>query len=378
MSSTYDVIVLGVGGIGSAALAELARRGARAIGLDRFRPPHDRGSSHGRTRMIRQAYFEHPDYVPLVTRALAQWRELEKRSGRRLFFPTGLLQVGPEDGFVVGGVLASARKFQLPVEKLSAADAESRFSGFRVPQGMCALVEASAGYLRVEDCVAAHLEDALRAGAALETDVVVSSWRADAGGVRVETSRGAYAAARLIVAAGAWSGTLLSEIGVPLVVRRKPQYWFAADDPLYRADRGCPAFLFELPTGTFYGFPRLDDWGLKAARHSGGEAIADPSRLDRGVDAIDLDLVTAFLQSCLPGVSRSLVDHSACMYTMSPDEHFLLDRHPVYPAVCFAAGLSGHGFKFAPVLGEALADMALTGETRLPVAFLSLSRFLPG
>ncbi|MEZ6069321.1 MAG: N-methyl-L-tryptophan oxidase [Pirellulales bacterium] len=372
----YDAIVIGTGGVGSAAVMQLAVRGARVLGLDRFAGGHDRGSSHGQTRVIRRAYFEHSDYVPLVQRAFELWDELERASEQRLFQQTGLLQVGPADGLVLPGVLRSARQHQLDVESFTADEVGRRFPGFVAAPDCAAVLETGAGFLYVERCVLAHLAEARRHGAELRSDVTVRSWRTSGDGVVVETDQGAFAAGRLVIAAGAWAAELLADLGVPLRVLRKPLHWFANDDPRYGLAQGCPVFLYECPGGVFYGFPDLDDGrGLKAADHHGGAVVDDPLAVSREVDTAEHDNVARFLAQHLPGVSHRAIGHAVCMYTMSPDEHFIVDRHPGCPQVAFAAGLSGHGFKFTSVLGEALADLALEGATTLPIGFLSVGRF---
>lgn len=372
---TFDVIVLGCGAAGGGALWHLARRGLRVVGIERFAPPHARGSSHGRTRIIRQAYFEHPDYVPLVLRAYDQWAELEAASGRTLYRETGLLEIGPPTGHVVPGVLTAARQHRLAVDELACDEIERRFPGFVVPEGMSGVYERRAGFLRVEDCVRTQIDEAVRTGAVLRSDEAAVAWRVDGANVVVETDRGRYEAARLVIAAGAWAGQLLDDLGVPLVVRRKPQYWFAPRGEAYRADAGTPAFLYEMPEGVFYGFPVVGPEGLKCAEHSGGAVVDDPLGLRRDVDRDDLARVERFTAACLPQVSTTVNDHAPCMYTLSPDENFVLDVHPRHPQVSLVAGLSGHGFKFAPVLGEALADLATTGRSSLPIGFLSVRRF---
>lgn len=375
--TTYDTIVIGTGGVGSAVLFQLARRGVRTLGLDRFPPGHDRGSSHGRTRLIRQAYYEHPDYVPLLRRAYALWADLEAAVAEQLLYRTGLLEVGPADGRLIAGVLGSARRYGLEVEELAGDDVARRFPGFVVTDGCHAIFERNAGFLLVERCVLAHIREARRLGAELRTGEAVLRWFADGNGVMVETETATYRAQRLVIAAGAWSGPILGELGVRLRVVRKHQHWFETGDDRYRIDRGCPAFFFEAPDGYFYGMPSYDDHGVKVAEHSGGEDVVDPLALDRGPDAEDRRRVQAFLRAHLPGVSRREMAHAACMYTCTPDEHFIVDRHPKSPHVVFAAGLSGHGFKFAPVLGEALAELALDGATEQPIGFLGLGRFAP-
>jgi sarcosine oxidase len=375
---SYDAIILGTGGVGSAAALHLARRGASVLGLDRFAPGHDRGSSHGETRIIRQAYFEHSDYVPLLLRAYDLWRELEQVAGEPLLRQVGLLQIGPADGAVISGVLASARKHHLAVEPLSPAEISQRFPAFRVPAGMSGVFEPTAGYLHVERCVLAHIAAARQHGAEFRT-APVRSFLPEGRGVAVELQSGEVLhAERLVVTAGPWAPQLLASLGIPLTIRRKHVYWFRSSVQSMHDSAGCPTFLYELPGGVFYGFPVIDALGLKVAEHSGGEPIADPLTDLRRLDQADLERVRGFVDEHLAGGVAELVRHSVCFYTMSPDEHFLVDRHPEMPQVVFAAGLSGHGFKFTSVLGEALADLAQEGSTRLPIAHLSVRRFAAG
>lgn len=371
----HDCIVLGCGGVGSAALAHLARRGARVVGLDHYPPGHDRGSSHGQTRIIRQAYFEHPDYVPLAQRSYDLWDQLSDVVGQQLKHEVGLIQVGPQGGPIVSGVLESANRHNLQIEQFSPRELSRFFPGLEADDASLALYERRAGFLRVEDCVRAHVEDAQRHGARLQIGQAVHAWRIDDGDVVVETNLQRYRAAALVITAGAWAGEMLADLNLQLTVRRKLMHWYACDDPRYRLEQGLPCFFYEVPTGYFYGFPQLGDEGLKVARHSGGEEIADPSRLLRdrqSCDAEDLLLVEEFLSGCLPGVSRRHLRQAVCMYTMTTDEHFIIDRHPEHSQVLFAAGLSGHGFKFTPALGQALAELVLDGHTGVPVQFLGL------
>lgn len=372
----YDVIVLGVGGVGSAALYHLARRGVRAIGIDRFSPPHDRGSTHGHTRVIRQAYYEHPNYVPLLRESYREWFDLESHLGRKLFHQIGLLEIGPADGAVVPNVLSAAAQYQIPVESLSAAEIETRWPGLHAGRKLQGVFEPGAGYLLVEDCVQAHLDAARTAGAELLIDTEIVDLTSNGQTVKVRTSNGTeIEAAAVISAAGAWSARQLVSLKVPLTVRRKSLFWFACDNQEYAVGSGLPVFLFELPNGIFYGFPQLDESGVKFAEHTGGRTVDDPLTVDRTIDAEEQRRLVEVMSQLLPGVSSRVTNHAVCMYTMSPDEHFIVDRHPELPNVVFAAGLSGHGFKFVPVLGRALADLALEGGTELPIEFLSLNRF---
>lgn len=370
----YDTIVLGVGGMGSSALFHLAGRGASVLGIDRFAPGHDRGSSHGRTRLIRQAYYEHPDYVPLVLRAYQLWAELSQLRGQHLYHEVGVLQAGPRDGAVVAGVLASARQHGLDVEELSPSAVAKRFPGFRLPEAAAVVFERRAGYLEVENCVLAFAEEAVRRGAELRTGETVLSWRVEGDVVAVQTDKEAYHGRSLIVTAGAWASQMLTDLGIPFEVVRKSLYWYDAPAELYGEEQGFPGFLFETPQGNFYGFPLVDRFGLKAAEHTRGLPVSDPLCVDRRPDAEETARVEQFLQEYLPQVTRRNTDFDTCLYTLSPDRHFVLDLHPRHPQVSFAAGLSGHGFKFASVLGEALADLAQHRRTNLPIGFLSCRR----
>lgn len=373
MPEVFDCIVLGVGGFGASALYHLARRGVRALGVERFGVAHDRGSSHGETRIIRKAYFEHPDYVPLLHRAYDLWQELEAETGRTLYHPVGLFLAGPTDGDAVPGTQHAARLHNLPIESLTAREAQARFPGYRFPEGFGVVFEQQAGYLDVEDCVTAHIGRAVERGATLATNESVVGWHSDGQTVHVQTDRNAYTAARLIVTAGPWAAQLLAELHLPLQVVRKPVFWFSASAK-YDVAAGNSTFFFEMPTGQFYGFPRLDGRTIKAGEHTGGEPVADPLTVDRGQRPDDLTRISEFVRTCLPEADPQPVRHSVCLYTRTPDQHFIIDRHPVHANVVLGAGFSGHGFKFTSVLGESLVELALGGTARQPIEFLSLSR----
>ena len=375
MPETFDCIVLGVGGFGSGALYHLARRGARVLGIEQYGVAHDRGSSHGETRIIRKAYFEHPDYVPLLLRAYDLWRELEAESGRDLMRLRGLMLAGLPEGEAIAGARLSARQHGLQIEDLTATDAAARWPGFRFPEEFAVVFEADAGYLAVEECVRTHVERAVARGAVVRTGETVTGWTDDGRTVRVTTDRGKYESLRLVVAAGAWAGRLLRDLSVPLSVVRKPVFWHSSPTADYDASRGTPAFYLDTPEGAFYGFPRLDGQTVKVAEHTGGDAVQDPGRLDRVTTDADHSRVRAFVERMMPQLDPRPVRSSVCMYTLTPDRHFLIDRHPRHPNVVFGAGFSGHGFKFTSVLGAALAELALDGRTELPVQFLSVSRF---
>jgi sarcosine oxidase len=371
---SYERIVIGLGGVGSAALRHLARRGVRVMGLEQFHVAHDRGSSHGQTRIIRLAYFEHPAYVPLLRRADALWCELEQECNARLFERVGLLEIGPPDGRVLPGVARSVAEHGLPVEHLTSADSQERFPGFNVPEGMDVLFEPTAGLLHVERCVAAHVQSACAAGAVLKTGETVQLMEEDGQQVTVRTNRSSYTAQGIVLCAGPWSPALLLQ-GLPLRVVRKHLHWFPTSDRRMQIERGCPVFFYEVLGGYFYGFPAVDGLGVKVAEHSGGEPVSDPGTVDRSPDPADDARILEFLKQCMPLVVPARAHHAVCMYTLTPDENFIVDRHPRIGRAVFAAGLSGHGFKFASVLGEILADLSLEIRTPWDINFLRADRF---
>jgi sarcosine oxidase len=375
MSSNPDVIVIGLGGMGAAAAWQLARRGVRVLGLEQFPLGHDRGSSHGHTRIIRQAYYEHPAYVPLVRRAFEGWYDLEQCQGTHLLTACLCLTLGPPQGELVEGVLRSAAEHGLPVEKLAAADVPRRYPAFRLEDtGLVGVVEHTAGVLYVDRCVAALADEARRHGATLRDNEAVLGWEHSGSGVEVRTTAGRYRAARLVVTAGAWAGRLLGTWGQSLRVMRQVVLWLGAADPaLYRRDR-FPIFIADTPGGVYYGLPALDRRGLKVAQHYGAAELAGPEQVERTLTADDEQGVRRFVRAYLPGADGPRQDASVCMYTLTPDRHFLIDRHPEADEVVLAAGFSGHGFKFAPVVGEILADLVVKGTTTWPIELFRLAR----
>lgn len=373
----HDVIVLGLGGMGSAAAYHLARRGWRVLGLDRHPPAHDQGSSHGRSRIIREAYWEHPSYVPLVQRAYELWDELGRAVGRRLLLTTGGIVIGPPDGALVRGAIESARLHGLPHEVLDAPAVRKRFPVFAPTDDMVGVLERRAGVLVPEECVRAHLDQATRSGADLRHEESVTSWQAGTDGVTVETLRGRYQAERLVIAAGPWAPQVLGDLGLPLVIERQVIAWFhpAAQAEAFEPGR-CPVYIWQADGRMFYGFPRLDEHGVKIAEH----ALGDPTTADtiqRRIAPEEIEeLRRDFVARYMPAANGKVGSTSTCMYTMTPDTHFVIDRHPRHPNVVIAAGFSGHGFKFAPVVGEILADLALDGTTRHDIGFLAASRLV--
>jgi sarcosine oxidase len=371
----YDAIVAGLGAMGSAAVYHLARRGAAVLGVDRFRPPHTLGSSHGRSRIIRQAYFEHPQYVPLVQRAYRCWSALETECGARLFVRTGGLMIGAPDSAVARGALRSAAEHGLPHELLSAAGLRARYPVFRPRDETVAVWEPDAGYLRPEACIAAHLSLATARGAVPGYDEPVLSWAHGAGGVTVTTTRASYRARRLVLAAGAWNASLAGDVALPLTVERQVQHWFVPAREPGRFDAArFPVFIWEHERGhTWYGIPSEDD-GVKLALHHHGE-ISTPDAVRRTVAAHEAEPVRALIRELLPDADGPVRASVVCLYTNTPDDDFIIDSPPGIPELIIASPCSGHGFKFSSAIGETIAASILDGGSEFDLTPFRLSRF---
>jgi sarcosine oxidase len=373
-SENCDVIVMGCGGFGSAAMYHLARQGLKVIGIDRFHPPHDRGSSHGETRIIRKAYFEHPNYVPLLHRAWDLWEELARESDHRLIERRDLLMSGPPGSEVTEGARQSARLHYLPLEDLTRDEACRRYPMFNLPQDHAVTLESTAGFLRVERCVSAHLELAQARGAQLRCDETVQRISGSPGQLSVQTDRGTYSAGAGVLTCGAWTSQLLPDYAGLITVRRKTLFWFPIQSAAWADSAGAPMFFLDLPEGQFYGLPSIDGRTIKTGEHTGGETVADPSTLERSVLPADERPVSSFVSERLIDIESKPCRSAVCMYSMSPDGHFLFDQHADLPLVV-GAGFSGHGFKFASVLGEAAAELIQHSRTSLDIDFLSIARF---
>ena len=374
---TFDVIVLGLGAMGSAAAYHLAQRGRRVLGIEQFTSPHDRGSSHGGSRMIRQAYFESPDYIPLVLRAYELWRKLEADSGTRLLNITGGLILGAADGELVQRSTAAARQHGIPFEVLQRAEASRRFPPVALDPGEVAVLEPHAGYLLPEECIRAHLRVATGAGAELHFDEKALSWTVQDGRVEVRTDRATYEGGHLVITAGPWANDVLDEF-FPLRVTRQVMAWIRPRGGLepFMPDK-FPVFLSDLGDGRpAYGFPAIDgpEGGVKAAIH-GSDAVCTPETVDRAIHNADLlDLKEKVIRR-MPSLNGEVLRAQTCLYTMTPDEHFVIGTHPRNAACTLACGFSGHGFKFASVVGEILADLSTVGLTSHAIGLFSPTRF---
>lgn len=373
---TFDVAIVGLGATGSAAAWHLARRGVQVLGLDRHAPPHSLGSSHGRTRIIREAYFEHPLYVPMVQRAYELWAELEREAGQPLLRLTGGLVLGRPDSAVFGGALRSAREHGLPHEVLTAEQVRRRFPVLVPDDDMTAVLEPRAGMLFPEECVEALQRAARAHGAVLEHEQPVTGWEADGAGVAVTTPAGRRRAGHLILSAGPWLPRLVEPLALPLQVERQLSHWF---EPTGRADafdaNRCPVTIWEdAARRIFYTIPDPGGQGLKAGIHHEGERV-DPDTVRREPTAEDEARVRKLLARFMPAANGRLRDARVCLYTNTPDGHFVIDHHPGNARVILASPCSGHGFKFATALGEALADLVTNGRSRFDLSPFRADRF---
>jgi sarcosine oxidase len=369
------VVVIGLGATGSAALCQLARRGVRATGIEQFDIGHQRGSSHGPTRIIRLAHFENAWYVPLMRRAYALWGELERLAGQKLLHITGILEIGPQHGEIVTGTLAAAKQNNLQPEIFDAAVLMHRYPQFRLPPDYKAVLQPEGGYLEAERAIAANLRIARAAGAGVRTGEKVVALEPRGAGVRVKTDRAAIEADGAIVAAGPWLRGVVPDLHLPLRVTRQVVGWFEPRDAAEFAEGRFPVFILESPYGAHYGFPGYGNLGIKIAKHGHRDETVTADNYDVTVSARDEAEIRSPLAEYLPAANGRLLDAQTCLYTMTPDDTFIVDRMPGYPQIVIASPCCGHGFKFSPIIGEITADLATRGMTGHDIAPFRLQRF---
>jgi sarcosine oxidase len=368
----YDAVVVGVGGMGSAALYHLARRGKRVLGLERFDLLHDRGSSHGLTRIIRLAYFEHPDYVPLLRRAYELWRELEAEAGERLLHVTGIVEGGDR---ILEGVLRSCAEHDLEHEVLDGVEVARRFPAYRLPAELEVVHQPDGGFVVPERCIVAHVEGALARGAVLRARERVLEWDETESGVRVRTDRGTLEAEHLVLTAGAWSQDVARLSGGSVKAVRQALAWFQPSRPEHFTPERMPVFNLVVEGDHFYGFPAHGIPGVKLGRYERQGESGDPDAISREPTLDDELPLRLFAERYLADGAGPTVALKTCLFELTPDEHFIIGRHPEAPNAVVGAGFSGHGFKFCSVVGEILADLALDGETRHDIALFRFDRF---
>ncbi|MDQ0559738.1 sarcosine oxidase [Rhizobium mesoamericanum] len=380
MTAGFDVAVIGLGAMGSAALSFLAARGAKTIGIDAYFPAHALGSSHGDSRLIRLGYFEDPSYVPLLQRAYRNWRDLETRLRANVLTITGVLQIGADDGKVVAGTRASCRMHGLPHEVLDRADMARRFPAFQLDEDEIAVLDPQGGYLRPEVAVMGYLKLAAQDGAVLHFGERVTAIETSDGGVKIRTADGQYRAKKVVVATGSWIAELVPQLQAHAVPIRQVVAWYQPRDGFATEPQRMPCFLRdEGAEGSYFGFPAIGIDGVKVGRHAHFREPIDPNQPNPPVNDADTSLLDGFIAKRVPAAAGLRVNAVTCRYTMLPSEDFLLDLAPGNPDVVVASPCSGHGFKFTSVVGEILADLALEGGTSLPIAafsFDAMNRFV--
>lgn len=367
MGNRYDAIVLGVGGMGSAAVYHLAKRGVDVLGLERYDVPHTYGSSHGDTRIFRLTQPEHPEYVPLAARAGELWRELEAESGRTLLTQTGSVHAGPRDGEKVTDALASCEAHDIDHELLNSGELTERFPGYDLPEDHYGVYQPDGGFLACERTISTHVNQAHVHGATVRARETVEDVTIRESGVDVRTNRGEYEADNLVVAAGAWAGEQLDLLSGQLDPQRRVMGWFHPEQPAKFAPDTFPVFSVDVPEGSYYGFPVSERPGFKIGRAPGDGQSVNPDDWADEPTARDEELLRRLTRNHFPAADGPTMRLTTCIVTRSADGHFYLDTHPEYPHVSFAAGFTGHGFKFCSVVGETLADFVTRGDTDNPI-----------
>ena len=368
---TYDVIVVGVGGMGSAALYHLASRGARVLGLEQFDIPHEQGSSHGLTRIIRLAYWEHYSYVPLLRCAYKLWHDLECAADEQLLVTTGSIDAAVENSPQTRGVLDACARFDLPHECFTGRSLALRFPGYRLPDEIVAVFQPEGGFLMSERCIVAHATLARRAGAVIRTGEQLLEWAETGSGLEVRTDSQRYRARRLIFTAGAWTDKLLPKLHGVLAPERQVVLWTEPLQPEHFTIQTFPVFYIHVPEGSFYGFPADGRLGFKIGKYHHRSQMVDPDAARVAIDDEDENILREAITRYFPGANGRTLALKSCLFTNTPDEHFLIGQLPGTPSVSYAAGFSGHGYKFCSVVGEILADLALSGRTRHDISLFA-------
>ncbi len=375
-ANSYDVIVVGVGGMGAAACWQLARRGQRVLGLERFDIPHAQGSSHGVTRIIRLAYYESPAYVPLLKRAYELWREASQAAGETLLVTTGSLDAGPADSDVFQGSLLSCREHGLAHEVLTGTQVNARHPGYRLPDDFAAVFQPDGGFVLSERAIVAHATLAMAAGAEIHAREAVLDWAPIAGGgVRVTTSRGTYEAGRLVLSPGAWIGDFVLALKSIAVPERQVLGWFQPAHPERFMPAAFPVLNLKVDEGRYYLLPVHDVPGLKIGLYNHLKERGHPNSLSREVTADDEAVLRRCIARYFPDADGPVMTLKSCMFTNTPDEHFIIDTLTGQPEVVVVSPCSGHGYKFASVVGEIVADLATSATSHFDLSMFGLARF---
>ena len=374
-SRHYNTIVVGVGGLGSATCYELAKRGQSVLGIEQFDIPHDQGSSHGYTRIIRLAYYEHPSYVLLLRRAYELWEEIERASGEHLLYKIGSIDAGPADSWVFKGSFRSVVQMGIDHEVLTGLELNRRFPGYRLPQDILALYQKEGGFLTPERCIVSYVNSAVARGAEIHGREALLGWEPRGDGVRVVTDRTTYTADALVFTAGSWNSQLMPWLHGLATPELQVLIWMQPERPEYFQPDSFPVFNCLVDEGRFYGFPVFGVPGFKFGKYHHLEEQGRPDQIRRGPSRADEELLREFAARYFPRATGPTLTLKECMFTNAPDGHFIVDLHPEFPQVSFASACSGHGYKFASVIGEILADLAERQQSRHDISLFARSRF---
>lgn len=375
MVKHFDSIVVGVGGMGSSAVYNLAKRGQKVLGIEKFDVPHSEGSSHGVNRIIRLAYYEDSSYVPLLRRAYEMWSEIETIAKEQLLYKTGSIDTAPSGHELFEGSLQSCLEHDIPHEILNYRQINERFPGYEMPPGHMGLYQQDGGFVLSERAIVAYVNAAVTEGATIQARETVLNWEPEADGVRVFTDRSEYTADRLVITAGAWTAGMLPSLEELAVPERQVLAWLQPEEPSLFTPEVFPVFSAFFEEGRYYGFPVFGIPGFKIGRYHHLEEVADPDHVERNVTQEDEDVLRAASARYFPKANGTIMTLKTCLFTNTPDEHFIIDTVPGYPQVAVAAGFSGHGFKFASVVGEILGDLSINGKTRHNIELLNIDRF---
>ena len=375
MDQQFDCIVIGVGGMGSSAVHNLAKRGQKVLGLEKFDIPHSEGSSHGVNRIIRLAYYEHSSYVPLLRRAYEMWSEIETIAGEQLLYKIGSIDTAPSGHEVFEGSLESCLEHDIPHEVLNHKQINDRFHGYEMPPGQMGLYQADGGFVLSERAIVAYVNAAVAEGAEIHARESVIKWEPEGDGVRVFTERAEYTAGRLVITAGAWAAGMVPSLEELAVPERQVLAWLQPKEPSLFALENFPVFNAYFEEGRYYGFPVFGIPGFKIGRYHHLEEVVDPDHMEREVTRQDEDILRVAASRYFPKANGTLMTLKTCLFTNTPDDHFIIDKLPGIPQVTVAAGFSGHGFKFASVVGEIVGDLAIKGETAHNIDLLKIDRF---
>lgn len=360
----WDAIVIGVGGMGSAAAYHLAARGCKVLALEQYTIPHELGSSHGFNRIIRLAYAEGPKYVPMLQRAYGLWRDLEQRFKEQLLFVTGGIDAGPEHSGLVRGTLNSCRQYDLKCEVLTPAQLLNRFPGFHLPNTLVAVWQPESGFVLAERSIVAHVLLAAAHGAEIHEHETVLDWEVRSKEVIVRTDRDSYCAKKMVITAGPWAAQVVERLRGTVKPERQVLIWVEPKRPELFQMGAFPVFYMQDEVDKFYGFPVYGIPGFKIGKYNHLKEQVDPNTMDRKCHSKDEEVLREAIRKYFPDADGPTIDMKTCIFSNTEDEDFILDLHPDFPEVAIAAGFSGHGYKFCPVVGEIMADLALQGESK--------------